>query len=123
MTGVQTCALPISVDSWFAYPLGPDRAIIRLNLAQKEEYYDIFIGFDLSFIGSQSEELHYTTTNNQKWVGPSDSVSIKGDLNLKATYDLNENSTLFFNSFINLFSPKSTPISLSIGYARRFGFE
>ncbi len=121
---MQTDSAWYTVNSWFAYPLGPDRIVARANLSYDLPGVALSGEARLSLLGNESGEWTYTTPADHviDWLGPQDPITTRWDATLRAEIPIGGTSLASIDFSLSRFGADTPDISLSLGALHRFGY-
>lgn len=120
---MQTDSAWHTIDSWFAYPLGPDRIVARAKLGYDFPGLALSGEARLSFLGNESGQWTYTTPADHEidWLGPQEPITTRWDAALRAEILIGRRSLATVSAGLEKAEGEDPAISLSFGFVRRFG--
>ncbi|HWR12388.1 MAG TPA: hypothetical protein VN445_11230 [Rectinemataceae bacterium] len=120
---MQSDSLWAEVPSWFAYPLGPDRILIRGDLKYSLAGLSVSGKGTLAILGDQSGESTYTLgSTSGDWLGPQAPVTLGWDASLRAEIVLGKRSLGTASAAFSKMGTDSPIFSMTFGYVHRFGY-
>ena len=117
---MQTNSSWNTIPSWFSYPLGPDRILVRGNLNYTLPGLSLAGEVSVAFLGSQSGETTYTSSHAENWLGPQTPITMGYDVSLGAEIVLGHNSLGTVKAGFSKRGADAAILSLTLGYTRRF---
>lgn len=121
---MQTDSAWYTINSWFAYPLGPDRIVARANLRYDLPGVALSGEARLSLLGDESGEWIYTTPADHEtdWLGPQDPISVRWDAVLRAEIPVGDASLASIDFSMSRLGADAAVFALSFGAVHRFGY-
>lgn len=110
------------VPAWFAYPLGPDRILLRGDLTYSLPWLIIKLGGDFAILGAEYDTWTYTEGSyDDSWLGPQGPISFGWNAKLGVELTLGS-STLITAAFrASRLGTENLILVLDIGAVHRFG--
>jgi hypothetical protein len=112
-----------TANSWFAYPLGPDRIVARANLACDLPGVALSGEARISFLGDEADEWTYTTPADHElnWLGPQDPVTTRWDATLRAEIPVGRLSLATVSGMLEKAEGEDPVFTFTLGFVKRFG--
>ncbi|TXT42033.1 MAG: hypothetical protein FD137_2351 [Spirochaetes bacterium] len=77
-----------SPESWFAYPLGPDRILFRAKIEYQEERFGIKAEGSLALLGEDALSPTFSSPDPAAWLGPKGVLTHQWDAKVSAQWAL-----------------------------------
>ncbi len=112
------------MNSWFAYPLGPDRIVARANLAYDLPGVALSGEARLSLLGAESDTWTYTTPVEHEidWLGPQEPITTRWDATIRAEIPIGETSLTSAELSLSQVGTDTPIVSISLGAVYRLGY-
>ena len=110
------------MEPWFAYPIGPDRILVRGDLKYSLPGISLSGKATLAVLGAQSGETIYTLgSTSSNWLGPQTPVSLGWDASIGAEIVLGKQSLGTADATFSMLRTDTPIFSIMFGYVHRFG--
>lgn len=121
---MQTDSSWYTIDSWFAYPLGPDRIVMRANLGYDLPGVALSGEARLSLLGDESDLWTYTTPveHETDWLGPQKPITTRWDATIRAEIPIGETSLASVDFSLSRLGTDTPIVSISLGAVYRLGY-
>jgi hypothetical protein len=119
---MQSDSLWAEVPSWFAYPLGPDRILVRGNLAYSLPSLRLKGEGTLAFLGSEYDEWTYAAPYASNWLGPQAPITIGWATSFGAEVPLGKATLVSMGFGLSQLGTDTAIVSLTLGAIHRFGY-
>lgn len=110
------------VESWFAYPLGPDRMLFAARLSYAKARLAASLRGSFTILGAESSETTFDSSSyDNNWLGPQTPWNYVLHTDISADYMLTRSTTLRPSAAVDWEVGEDPVFSVSFGLVQRLG--
>jgi hypothetical protein len=111
----------LTIEPWFAYPLGPDRMMFSARLTYaKARVADSWRAYFM-ILGAESDETTYDAPYADNWLGPQSPVTYSAHTDISIEYMLRRSTLMRSAISLDWESADAPVFSVSVGFVQRLG--